>query len=286
MTTFAYKSGLDLDITDAEKLDLIKEALGKIGKELKKVLILTPDFTSFNSNAGPITAMLYDLLSPTAHIDIMPALGTHFAMTEQEIRTMFGPKIPLECFKVHDWRNDVVTLGEVPSSLIKEWSEGKLDYSVKVQCNKILFEGYDLILSVGQIVPHEVVGMANYTKNLMVGVGGPDMINKSHFLGASAGLENLMGRNETPVRKLFNYAVHTYLSELPIVHILTVLKKNFGTGKMEMKGLFIGDDDETFHFVFPGGRDGGKKCTYGERYARPADVLTRTTDAMLIFYRP
>lgn len=246
MTTFAYKSGLDLDISDAEKLALIKEALAKIGKPLKKVLILPPDFTRFNSNAGPITAMLYDLLSPTAHIDIMPALGTHFPMTEQEIRAMFGPKIPLECFRVHDWRNDVVTLGEVPSSLIREWSEGKLDYSVKVQCNKLLFENYDLILSVGQIVPHEVVGMANYTKNLMVGVGGPDMINKSHFLGASAGLENLMGRNETPVRKLFNYAVHTYLSELPIVHILTVLKKNFATGKMEMKGLFIGDDDDTF----------------------------------------
>ena len=246
MSTFAYKSGLDLDISDAEKLDLIKEALAKINKPLKKVLILPPDFTRLNSNAGPITAMIYDLLSPTAHIDIMPALGTHFPMTEHEIRVMFGDKIPLECFKVHDWRNDVVTLGEVPSELIKEWSDGKLDYSVKAQCNKILFDNYDLIISVGQIVPHEVVGMANYTKNLMVGVGGPDMINKSHFLGATAGLENLMGRNETPVRKLFNYAVHTFLSDLPIIHILTVLKKNFDTGKMEMKGMFIGDDDETF----------------------------------------
>ena len=225
---------------------MIKEALAKINKPLKKVLILPPDFTRLNSNAGPITAMIYDLLSPTAHIDIMPALGTHFPMTEHEIRVMFGDKIPLECFKVHDWRNDVVTLGEVPSELIKEWSDGKLDYSVKAQCNKILFDNYDLIISVGQIVPHEVVGMANYTKNLMVGVGGPDMINKSHFLGATAGLENLMGRNETPVRKLFNYAVHTFLSDLPIIHILTVLKKNFDTGKMEMKGMFIGDDDETF----------------------------------------
>ena len=246
MSTFAYKSGLDLDISDAEKLDLIKEALAKINKPLKRVLILPPDFTRLNSNAGPITAMIYDLLSPTTHIDIMPALGTHFPMTEHEIRVMFGDKIPLECFKVHDWRNDVVTLGEVPSELIKEWSDGKLDYSVKAQCNKILFDNYDLIISVGQIVPHEVVGMANYTKNLMVGVGGPDMINKSHFLGATAGLENLMGRNETPVRKLFNYAVHTFLSDLPIIHILTVLKKNFDTGKMEMKGMFIGDDDETF----------------------------------------
>ncbi len=246
MATFAYKQGLKLALTDDEKAQLLKEALEKIGKPLKKVLIIPPDFTRFNSNAGPLTAMLYDMLSPTAQVDIIPALGTHFPMTEREIRIMFGDKIPLDRFKVHDWRNDVVTLGEVPSEKIKEWSDGKLDYSVKAQCNKILFEGYDLILSVGQIVPHEVVGMANYTKNIMVGVGGSDMINKSHFLGATAGLENLMGVNETPVRKLFNYAVHTFLKDLPLVFVMTVMAKNFSTGKMEMRGLFIGDDDETF----------------------------------------
>ena len=246
MATFAFREGLNLALTDAEKAALLREALEKIGKPLKKVLIIPPDFTRFNSNAGPLTAMLYDMLSPTAQVDIIPALGTHFPMTEHEIRTMFGDRIPLDRFKVHDWRNDVVTLGEVPSEKIKEWSDGKLDYSVKAQCNKILFDGYDLILSVGQIVPHEVVGMANYTKNIMVGVGGADMINKSHFLGATAGLENLMGVNETPVRKLFNYAVHTYLKDLPLVFVMTVMAKNFATGKMEMRGLFIGDDDETF----------------------------------------
>ncbi|MBP5638744.1 MAG: DUF2088 domain-containing protein, partial [Victivallales bacterium] len=246
MTTFAYKAGKDLAISHEEKVELMKEAFAKFGKPLKRVLILPPDFTRFNSNAGPLTNIAYKLLSPTAHVDIMPALGTHFPMTEQEIKTMFGDDIPLDCFKVHDWRNDVRTLGEVPSSLIKEWSEGKLDYSVNVQCNKILFDNYDLILSIGQIVPHEVVGMANYTKNIMVGVGGSDMINKSHFLGASYGMERLMGLNETPVRKLFNYAVHTYLGNLPIVFAMTVMSKSKTTGKMEMRGLFIGDDDATF----------------------------------------
>jgi len=246
MTTFAYKSGLDMALGAEEKLALLKEAIAKINKPLHKVLIIPPDFTRLNSNAGLLTAMFYDILSPTAQVDIMPALGTHFPMTEHEIRAMFGDKIPLERFFVHDWRNDVRTLGEVPSSLIKEWSDGKLDYSVQVQCNKKLFEGYDLILSVGQIVPHEVVGMANYTKNIMVGVGGADMINKSHFLGASAGLENLMGRDDTPVRRLFNYGVHKYLADLPLVFVMTVMAKNRSTNKMEMRGLFIGDDDETF----------------------------------------
>ena len=246
MTTYACKGGTDLALTLEDKVALIKSALDKINRPLKKVLILPPDFTRFNSNAGVLTNILYKLLTPAAHVDIMPALGTHFPMTEQEIKTMFGEDIPLDAFKVHDWRNDVVTLGEVPGSLIKEWSEGKLDYSVNVQCNKLLFNNYDLILSVGQIVPHEVVGMANYTKNIMVGVGGPDMINKSHFLGASYGLERLMGLADTPVRKLFNYGVHTYLKDLPIVYLLTVMAKNHETNQMEMKGLFIGDDDETY----------------------------------------
>ena len=246
MTTYACKGGIDLALTLDDKVALIKSALDKINRPLKKVLILPPDFTRFNSNAGVLTNILYKLLTPAAHVDIMPALGTHFPMTEQEIKTMFGEDIPLDAFKVHDWRNDVVTLGEVPGSLIKEWSEGKLDYSVNVQCNKLLFNNYDLILSVGQIVPHEVVGMANYTKNIMVGVGGPDMINKSHFLGASYGLERLMGLADTPVRKLFNYGVHTYLKDLPIVYLLTVMAKNHETNQMEMKGLFIGDDDETY----------------------------------------
>jgi len=246
MTTYAYRSGLDLALDAAGKKQVLEEALAKFNRPLKKVLIIPPDMTRLNSNAGFLTDLLYKMLSPTAEVDIIPALGTHFPMGEAELRAMFGPDIPLDRFRIHDWRNDVLDLGEVPGSLIKEWSEGKLDYSVKVQCNKILFAGYDLILSVGQIVPHEVVGMANYTKNLMVGVGGSDMINKSHFLGASYGLERLMGLNDTPVRKLFNYAVHTYLSELPILFVMTVMAKNKTTGQMDMRGLFVGDDDATF----------------------------------------
>lgn len=246
MTTFASKSGREMALTDADKLAVLTEALQALGKPLKKVLLLPPDMTRLNSNAGVLTAMLYKMLSPRAHVDIMPALGTHFAMPEHELRAMFGPDIPLERFFVHDWRNDVVTLGEIPGSLIREWSGGKLDYGVMAQCNKKIFEGYDLILSVGQIVPHEVVGMANYTKNIMVGVGGSDMINKSHFLGASCNMELLMGRNQTPVRKLFNYGAQKFLSELPIVYIMTVMAKNRGTGKMEMRGLYVGDDDATF----------------------------------------
>src|ERR1035438_3048574 len=137
------------------------------------------------------------MLSPAVEVDIMPALGTHSAMTEGQLQMMFGKSIPLERFKVHDWRHDIRQVGVVPGKLIKEWSEGLVDYDVRVEVNNLLFAGYDLILSVGQIVPHEVVGMANYTKNIVVGAGGADMINKSHFLGAAYGMERMMGRIET-----------------------------------------------------------------------------------------
>lgn len=240
------KSGVELDITLEEQKQLLQQAIKKIGGDIKKVLLIPPDFTRLNSGAGDLTAMLYDLLSPNAHIDIMPALGTHVPMSENEIRAMFGQDIPMECFKVHDWRNAVVHKGDIPEDTLKEWSDGRVDYSVSVEVNKILFEGYDLILSIGQIVPHEVVGMANYTKNILVGIGGQDTINKSHFLGAAYGMERIMGRVDTPVRKLFNHGVDTFLGDLPIQYVLTVMEKDLSCGKMQMRGLFIGNDMETY----------------------------------------
>ena len=159
---------------------------------------------------------------------------------------MFGADIPLARFKVHDWRNGITHLGDVPGDRLRTWSEGKVDYSVRIEVDRLLLAGYDLILSVGQIVPHEVVGMANYTKNVLVGTGGQDIINKSHFLGAVYNMERIMGRIDTPVRQLFNYGADTFLKHLPIWYVHTVMAKSRTTGKMEMRGLYVGNDMETF----------------------------------------
>ena len=214
----------------------------------KRVLILPPDHTRLNSMAGPITAMVYEKLTADGvQVDILPTLGTHNAMTEKQLRMMYGETIPLDAFKVHDWRNEVVRKGEVPGEMLSELSDGKVDYTVGVEVNKMLFAGYDLILSVGQVVPHEVVGMANYTKNIVVGAGGADIINKSHFLGAVCNMETILGRADTPVRKLFNYAVDTYLSDLPITYILTVMEQETSTGEMHMRGFYSSDDVECYN---------------------------------------
>jgi nickel-dependent lactate racemase len=234
-------------VTDVLGPNELKEglfsALDKLGPR-NKVLAIPPDYTRFHSKAGPLTALTYNYYNDKL-TDILPALGTHFQMTSEEIDIMYAG-VPHNLFRVHDWRNDLHTLGDVPSEFINKVSEGKLNYSWPAQVNKLLqFGGHDLILSIGQVVPHEVVGMANYNKNIFVGAGGQGGINKSHFLGAVFGMERMMGRADTPVRKVLNYASDNFAKHLPIVYVLTVIGKD-EHNKLVVRGLFIGDDFETF----------------------------------------
>lgn len=225
-----------------------REALCGVFRALgpkKRVLAIPPDFTRFNSYAGPLTEMAYDFYGD-ALTDVMPALGTHSPMTDGQISAMFG-RVPRDRFRVHDWRNDVVTVGEVPAEYVREVSEGRVDYAWPAQVNKLLLDpSFDLILSIGQVVPHEVIGMANYTKNIFVGVGGSAGINRSHYLGATYGMERIMGRAKSPVRDVMEYARTHFVPQLPIVYVLTVMAKDMDTGGMAMKGLFVGDDFECF----------------------------------------
>lgn len=223
------------------------EALKKIG-EKHKVLVLPPDYTRLPSQAGILTTFAFEYFG-SALTDILPALGTHSPMTDHQIEHMF-PGVPRNLFRDHDWRNDVVTLGEVPGEFVSEVSEGKVNYNWPVQVNKLLVEGgFDLILSLGQVVPHEVVGMANYNKNIFVGTGGSEGINKSHFIGAAYGMERMMGRADTPVRKVFNYGTEKFANHLPIVYVQTVVGVDKEDGKLKTRGLFVGDDFEVFQIA-------------------------------------
>ena len=242
MLYFARGSKDDV-ITPDEVRTILKKVFDAMGPK-RRVLAIPPDFTRANSYAGPVTEMVYDYFGD-ALTDVMPALGTHVPMTDEQISAMFG-HTPHSLFRIHDWRNDVVTVGEVPSSYIEQVSEGRLHYSWPAQVNRLLLDpSFDLILSIGQVVPHEVIGMANYTKNIFVGVGGADGINRSHYLGATYGMERIMGRAKSPVRDVMEYAARHFTSSLPIVYIQTVLSKG-DDGLMKLRGLFIGDDFECF----------------------------------------
>jgi len=238
----------------------LTEALGKLGYR-KKVLVIPPDITRFHSRAGEITRMAYDYYGDGIS-DVLPALGTHRPMNPAELDWMF-PGVPHNLFRVHDWRKDVVRIGEVPGEFISKISGGALSYSWPVELNRMIWEGgHDLILSVGQVVPHEVIGMANYNKNLLIGCGGPESINKSHFLGAVYGMERIMGIANNPVRRVLNYAFNKFLSHLPILYVLTVLSstrrrrpldpepetRNLipDTPGLITRGLFIGTSEDVF----------------------------------------
>lgn len=242
MLYYARGSKTDI-ITPQEVKDILHKVFDGMGVK-NRVLALPPDHTRLNSFAGPITEMIYGYFGDKL-TDIMPALGTHAPMTDAQLDMMFG-NIPHSLFRIHDWRNDVVTIGEVPKEYVEEISEGKLSFSWPAQVNKLLLDkSFDLILSIGQVVPHEVIGMANYNKNIFVGTGGNEGINKSHYLGAIYGMERIMGRAKTPVRSILEYASTHFAQELPIVYIQTVLSKG-DDGEMKLRGLFIGDDFECF----------------------------------------
>lgn len=219
------------------------QALDELGPR-RKVLAIPPDFTRFHSFAGPLTRMAWEYYSDRL-TDVLPALGTHTPMTPGQISRMFCD-MPASLFRVHDWRSGLVTLGEVPAEFVREVSEGLLDFTWPAQVDRLLVEGgFDLILSIGQVVPHEVIGMANHSKNIFVGTGGVEGINKSHYLGAVYGMERIMGRADNPVRAVLDYACRHFASQLPIIYVQTVVART-AEGRLAVRGLYIGDDRECF----------------------------------------
>ena len=239
-----YQNGSATHNLSHEDLKMgLREAFDKLG-EKRKVLAIPPDYTRLPSRAGELTEIAWEYYGDKL-TDILPALGTHTPMTDEQISHMFG-KTPADLIRIHDWRNDVATLGRISAEIVEEVSEYKVHFDWPVQVNKLLVEGnFDLILSIGQVVPHEVVGMANYNKYVFVGTGGAEAINKSHYVGAVYGMERMMGRADTPVRRLFNYASENFAKHLPIVYVLTVVGVN-KEGKQQTYGLFVGDDFDVF----------------------------------------
>jgi len=241
-------TGTDKGISDGElrkALELSVQRRRKSIRHPEKVLLIPPDFTRMHSGAGRITAIYYEMLKDSCHVDIMPALGTHEPMTPTEIDEFFGNGIPREAFIVHNWRKDVVKIGQVPADYVKQVSEGLVSDPVDVEVNRRIVDGtYDLIISIGQVVPHEVVGMANYSKNIFVGCGGSGMISQAHMLGAFYGLERIMGRDHSPVRKVFDYAQEHFLNSVPLMYVLTVTTQ--AEGKVAIHGLFAGSSRRIF----------------------------------------
>jgi len=237
-----------LNETEVEKY-LNKFAVEIIAGGAENLLLIPPDYTRKSSALGVITEKLYfKLEAEINNIDILPASGTHDPMDADCLKSMFG-EIPVDKFLEHNWRTETIKVGEIPAAKMKEFSEGELTEALPLEINKEIFsDKYDLIISLGQVIPHEVVGMANYTKNIVVGCGGDQIINKSHFLGALAGMEKIMGKDHSPVRKLYDYCQQQFLDQLPLIYLLTVNSavSDQKTGLTKIKGVFTGSKRKSF----------------------------------------
>ena len=243
MSLYCAQGGVDSELSSDQLRDLLIKSLEKVGRR-KRVLVVPPDQSRMHSRAGDLTRYAWEYLGQDIRA-ILPALGTHKPMSPDALTRMFG-SIPQTLFQVHNWRTDVEMLGEVPAEFIQQQSEGKLHYTWPAQVNRLITsEEFDLILSIGQVVPHEVAGMANYNKNILVGCGGPESINRSHYLGAVYGMERIMGRAENPVRNVLNCAAERFLRNCPIVYVVTVIGR-MADERLVVRGLFVGDDEECF----------------------------------------
>jgi nickel-dependent lactate racemase len=222
-----------------------EEAKKRLCPHPKKVLLLPPDITRAHSGAGRLTELLYQIFSQEADVHVIPTLGQHVPHTPEENRRMFG-SIPEERIHAHDWVGGSVRIGEVPAEFMKEKTGGAADWPLPVVLNeKLMREPWDIILNVGHVVPHEVLGFANHNKNYFIGLGGKETICAAHIASACYGIENNMGTLVTPVRACFNKAEDDFLGHLPDVYVQIVMARN-AQGQLATTGLYVGDDLETY----------------------------------------
>jgi len=261
--TYVALGGKEKDLHDQELEELFLNALSQALVDVNdagKVIILPPDITRFHSRAGFFTEAASHMLAGRLGA-VLPALGTHMAMNDNELMRMFNTT-PLHKFLVHDWRNDVCELGRIEADWVEKATDGAVRYDWPVQVNKVLKNtgagvgDYSIAVSIGQVVPHEVAGMANHAKNIFVGTGGKEAIDKSHFAGAAYGMEKIMGRADTPVRALFDEGLRRFADKLPpVLWVLTVVsartdeeaeKSGKGRGSLAVRGLYVGFGRECF----------------------------------------
>jgi len=228
----------------------------------QRVLLVPPDHTRFHSGAGHITAFLYEhLTGKECDVSVLPALGTHVPMTAAELTSMFGDGVPVDRVLEHRWTDGMERLGEIDAAEVCALSDGRVDVPIPVEVDPVLVQPWDLVVSIGQVVPHEVIGMANFTKNLVIGLGGPPTINLTHFLSAQCGIENVIGRIETPVRTVVDAAFDRFVADRAnVMWILTVMEPT--ADEVVQRGLFVGRgrSDESGGAAFRAAADLASAC--------------------------
>ena len=212
-----------------------------IARGARRVLLVPPDHTRLHSRAGEITVALRDQLSAASvEVAVLPALGTHAPMSATDASALFGPSLPSAELLRHDWRDGVRVVGVLSPEEVDACTGGRVRDAIEIAVDEHLFAGWDLVVSIGQVVPHEVIGMANFTKNLVIGLGGAPTIHRTHYVGAICGMESIMGRTSTVVRDLVDAAFDRFLAPaVSAMWVLTVVEDTGGS--TSLRGVFVGE---------------------------------------------
>jgi nickel-dependent lactate racemase len=238
------------DLTREDVLGLTERSAEEVRRRIcenpKRVLLLPPDITRAHSGAGYITERLFQIFTNAgAEVHVIPTLGQHIPHTPEQNRWMFG-SIPEDRIHAHDYKNGSRIIGEVPAEFVKRVTDGIVDWPMPVAINTMLLDGdWDLIINVGHVVPHEVLGFANHNKNYIIGLGGKATLCASHMMAACCGIENNLGSLVTPLRACFNYAEEKFLSHLPDSYLMVVMRYN-EQARLVHSGFFLGNDLDTY----------------------------------------
>jgi nickel-dependent lactate racemase len=280
---FIGTGSADADLSAGEMREILEHALMRIAPRAR-VLAIIPDKTR-DDNTGILFPFAASILHTRqlSQFDALVAQGTHGPMTSDEkLAKIGGVGLPAlgEIFD-HQWNvpDELVTIGSLSATQVSQLTGGLLDHSVDVNLNRRLGPGvYDTILIFSSTVPHEVAGFAGGAKYLFPGVAGPDLTHATHWLGALASIENVIGRVETPTRHMIEAAADFVSAQ--IITLNSVLTRE-DDGRLRTHALFAGDFRQAFRRAAEVSRQVHIKYT-GRKYRRVVALLDEHYDELWV----
>jgi len=267
-------------LTVADLREIVWQALEVI-RPGERVLAIIPDKTR-DDNTHELFPIANEFLQKrgVASFDALVAQGTHPPMSAAQKRSKIGNADFRGSLFDHRWDDpdELITLGELSGETVSELTGGLIDNAVPVSINKLLAPGiYDTVLVFGATVPHEVAGFAGGAKYFFPGVAGPELTHTTHWLGALAGIENIIGQVETPTRRLIEAAAD--LIPARIISLNTVISRI--DGELVTYALFTGDIREAFRRAAEVSRQVHIRYT-GRKYKRVIALLDPHYDELWV----
>jgi nickel-dependent lactate racemase len=238
------KGNTDRFLNDAEVREVFAQAFASFSVAGKKLLFIIPDGTRSAPLPLCFRIITEQLLGVAAKIDFIIATGTHLGMDEAALGRHLGISREERTGRYaavgiynHDWQHGLRAIGTISAAELSEASNGLMSQDVQVLINERIFD-YDYIVIVGPVFPHEVVGFSGGNKYLFPGISGGDMIDATHWLSALITSHEIIGVEQTPVRKVLDRAA-TFVPVQKLCFSLVV------KGHHDLAGIYFGTPEES-----------------------------------------